>query len=115
MEDNKKKSYEELMKERENLLAEIDNLKKSNDSQSVNIEMNSLKEENDNLRKLVEEYKNDLTNANKFAQQIMLEYGSRKQEQDSILESAKQLDAEAESYREAEDALNEYLKLKGDN
>lgn len=114
-ETENKPTYEDLVKERESLLVEIDKLKTSNENQSEIIELNNLKQENDNLRKLVEDYKNDLANTNKFAQQLMLEYGSRKQEQQEMTDNGKRLDAEYEAYKDAESALNDYLNSKGEN
>ena len=48
----------------------------SNDNEII-----KLQEENKHLRELVENYKNDVSNATKFAQQVMLEYGSRAKEE----------------------------------
>lgn len=105
-------NIETLQQERAELMKQLESLKTSNGDNETLKENNTLREENESLKKLIEEYKTDLSNATKFAQQVMLEYGSRKEQQNEMTTKGQQLDKEYEEYKAAEEALNSYLKSK---
>lgn len=110
-----KKTVDELTQERDTLLAEIAQLeqtKKAKDSGDNSAEeLLAVKKENESLRELVEKYQGDLTNATKFAQQLMLEKGSRVEQEPETQDKT----PDEIAIEDANKALEDYLNSKGEN
>ena len=107
------KSIDELTIERDTLISEIEKLKGAKEDlekgSKSSEELLTLTKENESLRKLIEQYKNDLSDATKFAQQLMLEKGSTIDNSNVENKTQDELD-----YEDAEKALEDYIEKKGE-
>ena len=111
---DKTKSIEELQTENNALNEQLSKLQEQLDKGSETLrqdsEMKSLQDENAKLKELIEKQNQDLANATKFAQQVLLQYGNVGKDDNYFNKDKQELTLEEQAVNTANAHLEEYLK-----